>query len=248
MKNVVITGGTKGIGKETAILFAENNYRVIATTRNGDQKDKLEEDFKQNHNVNVVVEQLDVCNEDDVKNLMHNVAEKYGKLDCVVNNAGIMIENVLLHLSSTKSFKKIIDTDILGVYYGMKYAISEMLKTGGGSIVNVASAAGLIGSKFACQYGAAKHAVVGLTKCAALDYAEENIRINAVAPGAIKTEIFKEAFKRGTYTEKSLASTHPMKRMGLPIEVARSILFLADEKNSFTTGTILSVDGGYIVP
>ena len=132
--------------------------------------------------------------------------------------------------------------------YGMKYAITEMLKTGGGSIVNVASAAGLIGSKLAGQYGTAKHAVVGLTKCGALDYAENNIRINAVAPGAIKTEIFEEAFKRGAYTEESLASTHPMKRMGLPIEVARSILFLADDKNSFTTGTILSVDGGYIVP
>ena len=248
MKNVVITGGTKGIGKATAILFAENGYRVIATTRNGSQKEALEKDFKQNHNVDIVVEQLDVCNEEDVKKLMHNVAEKYGKLDCVVNNAGIMIENVLLHLSSTEAFRKIIETDVLGVYYGMKYAITEMLKTGGGAIVNVASAAGLIGSKLAGQYGTAKHAVVGLTKCGALDYAENNIRINAVAPGAIKTEIFEEAFKRGAYTEESLASTHPMKRMGLPIEVARSILFLADDKNSFTTGTILSVDGGYIVP
>ena len=90
--------------------------------------------------------------------------------------------------------------------------------------------------------------MVGLTKCGALDYAENNIRINAVAPGCIKTEIFEDAFKRGAYTEEGLASTHPMKRMGTPMEVARSILFLADERNGFTTGTILSVDGGYIVP
>ena len=248
MKNVIITGGTKGIGKATAIEFANKGYRVIATTRNIKNKAELEEMFKENikGNGEIIVKTLDVNNEEDVKNLIHSIVEKYGKLDCLVNNAGIMIENVPLHQTSTENFHKIINTDLFGVYFGMKYAIAEMLKTGGGCIVNVASDAGLIGGYSSSLYTAAKHGVVGLTKCGALDYATQGIRVNAVCPGCIKTEIFEDAFKRGTYTEQSLADLHPMKRMGKPEEVAKAIVFLADEENAFTTGITLSVDGGLI--
>ncbi len=250
MKVVLITGGTKGIGKATAIEFANRGYKVIATTRSIDNKTELEENLKKeiSGQGEVIVEKLNVNNEDDVKNLIQDVVEKYGRLDCLVNNAGIMIENVPLHETTTENFRKIIDTDLFGLYYGMKYAIIAMLKQGGGSIVNVASDAGLIGGYSSSLYTAAKHAVVGLTKCGALDYATQGIRVNAVAPGCIKTEIFEDAFKRGTYTEESLANLHPMKRMGLPKEVAKSIFFLADEENAFTTGTILTCDGGYVVP
>ena len=248
MYNVVITGGTKGIGKATSIEFANNGWNVIATTRNVGDKDALEKVFAENikGNGRVNIEQLDVNNENDVKAFIENVVKKYGKLDCLVNNAGIMIENVPLHQTTTESFNKIWNTDVLGVYWGMKYAIIEMLKQGGGSIVNVASDAGLIGGYSSSLYTAAKHAVVGLTKCGALDYATQGIRVNAVCPGCIKTEIFEDAFKRGTYTEKSLADLHPMKRMGKPIEVAKAIYFLAQEENAFTTGITISVDGGLI--
>ena len=248
MKNVIITGGTKGIGKATSIEFANNGWNVIATTRNINNKDSLEKIFAENiqGEGKVNIEQLDVNNENDVKTFMENVAKKYGKIDCLVNNAGIMIENVPLHQTTTESFNKIWNTDVLGVYWGMKYAIIEMLKQGGGSIVNVASDAGLIGGYSSSLYTAAKHAVVGLTKCGALDYATQGIRVNAVCPGCIKTEIFEDAFKRGTYTEQSLADLHPMKRMGTPIEVAKTIYFLAQEENAFTTGITVSVDGGLI--
>ena len=248
MKNVIITGGTKGIGKATAIEFANKGYRVIATTRNIKNKAELEQMFKDNvkGRGEVIVEELDVNNEEDVKNLIHSVVEKYGKLDCLVNNAGIMIENLPLHQTSTENFHKIINTDLFGVYFGMKYAIAEMLKTGGGCIVNVASDAGLIGGYSSSLYTAAKHGVVGLTKCGALDYATQGIRVNAVCPGCIKTEIFEDAFKKGAYTEQSLADLHPMKRMGKPEEVAKAIVFLADDDNAFTTGITLSVDGGLI--
>ena len=248
MKNVIITGGTKGIGKATAIEFANKGYRVFATTRSIKNKAELEQMFKDNvkGSGEVIVEVLDVNNEEDVKNLIHSVVEKYGKLDCFVNNAGIMIENVPLHQTSTENFHKIINTDLFGVYFGMKYAITEMLKTGGGCIVNVASDAGLIGGYSSSLYTAAKHGVVGLTKCGALDYATQGIRVNAVCPGCIKTEIFEDAFKNGAYTEQSLADLHPMKRMGKPEEVAKAIVFLADEENAFTTGITLSVDGGLI--
>ena len=248
MKNVIITGGTKGIGKATAIEFANKGYRVTATTRNIKNKAELEQMFKDNvkGRGEVIVEELDVNNEEDVKNLIHSVVEKYGKLDCLVNNAGIMIENLPLHQTSTENFHKIINTDLFGVYFGMKYAIAEMLKTGGGCIVNVASDAGLIGGYSSSLYTAAKHGVVGLTKCGALDYATQGIRVNAVCPGCIKTEIFEDAFKKGAYTEQSLADLHPMKRMGKPEEVAKAIVFLADDDNAFTTGITLSVDGGLI--
>ena len=248
MYNVVITGGTKGIGKATSIEFANNGWNVIATTRNVGNKDALEKVFAENikGNGRVNIEQLDVNNENDVKAFIENVVKKYGKLDCLVNNAGIMIENVPLHQTTTESFNKIWNTDVLGVYWGMKYAIIEMLKQGGGSIVNVASDAGLIGGYSSSLYTAAKHAVVGLTKCGALDYATQGIRVNAVCPGCINTEIFEDAFKRGTYTEQSLSDLHPMKRMGKPIEVAKAIYFLAQEENAFTTGITISVDGGLI--
>lgn len=248
MNNVIITGGTKGIGKATSIEFANNGYNVVATTRNIDNKNELEQMFKENvkGSGKVIVEKLDVNNEEDVKSFIENFVKKYGKLDCFVNNAGIMIENVPLHQTTTESFHKILNTDVLGVYWGMKYAIIEMLKTGGGSIVNVASDAGLIGGYSSSLYTAAKHAVVGLTKCGALDYATKGIRVNAVCPGCIKTEIFEDAFKRGTYTEQSLADLHPMKRMGTPKEVAKTIVFLADKENGFTTGITVSVDGGLI--
>ena len=248
MKNVIITGGTRGIGKATSIEFANNGYRVIATTRNISNKEELEKMFKDNikGDGEIIIEKLDVNSEEDVKNLIHSVVERYGKIDCLVNNAGIMIENVPLHQTSTENFQKIINTDLFGVYFGMKYAITEMLKTGGGCIVNVASDAGLIGGYSSSLYTAAKHAVVGLTKCGALDYATQGIRVNAVCPGCIKTEIFEDAFKRGTYTEQSLADLHPMKRMGTPAEVAKAIVFLANEENGFTTGITLSVDGGLI--
>ena len=248
MYNVVITGGTKGIGKATSIEFANNGWNVIATTRNVGNKDALEKVFAENikGKGRVNIEQLDVNNENDVKAFIENVVKKYGKLDCLVNNAGIMIENVPLHQTTTESFNKIWNTDVLGVYWGMKYAIIEMLKQGGGSIVNVASDAGLIGGYSSSLYTAAKHAVVGLTKCGALDYATQGIRVNAVCPGCIKTEIFENEKKKGAYTEQSLADLHPMKRMGKPIEVAKAIYFLAQEENAFTTGITISVDGGLI--
>ena len=249
MRNVIITGGTRGIGKATSIEFANNGFNVIATTRNIKSKAELEKMFAKDvvGSGKVIVEELDVNTEENVKNFIENTAKKYGKIDVLVNNAGIMIENVPLHETKTENFRKIIDTDMLGVYYGMKYAIIEMLKTGGGSIVNVASDAGLIGGYSSSLYTAAKHAVVGLTKCGALDYATKNIRVNAVCPGCVKTEIFEDAFKKGAYTEESLADLHPMKRMGMPTEIAKAIYFLADDQqSSFTTGITLSVDGGLI--
>ena len=243
-KTVIITGGAIGIGKATALHFAKNGYNVVVTSRNKDNEKKVIEDFKQ-HGVDVTFYPLDVTKEEQVKNGIEKTVKKFGKLDCIVNNAGISLGNALLADTESGELKQMFDTNVMGVYYGMKYAIKEMEKSGGGTIVNLASIAGLNGIAYATQYAATKHAVVGLTKGAAIDYATKGIRVNAVAPGAIKTSIFQGAIDSGAYSEESIAAIHPMQRMGEVDDIAKAIYFLASDENKFITGSILTVDGGY---
>lgn len=138
-----------------------------------------------------------------------------------------------------------IQTNVLGVYFGMKAQIRQMLRNGGGSIVNLASIAGLNGIPYTGAYCASKHAVVGLTKAGALDYATDGIRINAVAPGAAKTEIIIKAMTQGVYDEATIAAMHPMNRMGTAQEIVNGIVWLLSDEASFVTGHILNIDGGF---
>ncbi len=138
-----------------------------------------------------------------------------------------------------------LQTNVMGVFWCMKYQIKQMLKQGNGSIVNLASIAGLNGIPWVSTYSATKHAVVGLTKSAALDYATQNIRINAVAPGAIKTDIIEQQIAMGTYDEKMIVAMEPIGRMGKAQEIANGIAWLCSDEASFVTGTILSIDGGF---
>lgn len=243
-KTVIITGGTTGIGKATAVKFAQNNFNVVVTSRNAAKEMELREEFKQ-QGLEVCFEVLDVTDEKQVKEVIEKTAAKFGKLDVIVNNSGISLGNAVLADTVSEELKQMLDTNVMGVYYGMKYAIKEMLKTGGGAIVNLASIAGVNGLYATAQYNASKHAVVGLTKGAAIDYAQQGIRINAVAPGAIKTDILKNAIASGTYDVSSIEAIHPMNRLGEVEDIANGIFFLASEENKFLTGTILTIDGGY---
>lgn len=243
-KTVIITGGTTGIGKATAIKFAKNDYNVVVTSRNSAKEMDLKSEFKQ-LNLEVHFEVLDVTNEAQVKAIIEKTVAQFGKLDVIVNNSGISMGNAILADTESDELKQMLDTNVMGVYYGMKYAIKAMLKTGGGAIVNLASIAGLNGLYATAQYNASKHAVVGLTKGAAIDYAQQGIRINAVAPGAIKTDILKNAIASGTYDVSSIEAIHPMNRLGEVEDIANGIFFLASDENKFMTGTILSIDGGY---
>jgi NAD(P)-dependent dehydrogenase (short-subunit alcohol dehydrogenase family) len=243
-RTVIITGGTTGIGRATGLLFGKNGYNVVVTSRNTSKENDVIKDFKKN-GVDVTFEVLDVTNEDEVKSVIEKTVQKFGKLDSIVNNSGISLGNSLLADTESDELKQMLDTNVMGVYYGMKYAIQSMLKTGGGTIVNLASIAGINGLMATAQYSASKHAVVGLTKGAALDYATKGIRVNAVAPGAIKTEILKNAIDSGSYDVSSIEALHPMQRIGEVDDIAKGIYFLASDENSFMTGTILSIDGGY---
>lgn len=244
-KTVIITGATKGIGKATAFAFANKGYNVVVTSRTTKREKEILE-YLGNTGANASFYTLDVTDEQGVAKLIDDVVAKYGSLDVIVNNAGIAGEqDGFLADATAENLNNVMNTNVNGVFYGMKYGIKAMLKTGGGAVVNIASIAGLNGILYAAQYCASKHAVVGLTKAAAVEYAQQGIRVNAVAPGAIKTDILQGAIDAGSYDEESIAALHPMNRMGKPEDIANAITFLASEDCMFMSGAILSVDGGY---
>ena len=243
-KVAVITGATSGFGKGTAEVLAARGVKVVISGRRKELGEKLVADIRAKGG-EAMFTYADVNDEASVKALVNRAVEKYGRLDLAVNNAGISTEGAKIAESETARFQEMIQTNVLGVYFGMKYQLQQMLKNGGGSIVNLASIAGLNGIPYTGAYCATKHAVVGLTKAGALDYATQGIRINAVAPGAAKTDIIVKAITQGVYDEPSIAAMHPMARMGLPHEIVNGIVWLLSDEASFVTGHVLNVDGGF---
>jgi NAD(P)-dependent dehydrogenase (short-subunit alcohol dehydrogenase family) len=243
----LITGGATGIGKEVARLLAQRGAIVYISGRRDAEgaKAALEiggADASRNgpffvHN--------DVTDEGDVRKMVEAIVGRHGRLDMAVNNAGISTENKTLADSDSAAFKSMIETNVLGLYYCMKAEIQQMLRQGGGSIVNLASIAGLNGIPWAGPYAATKHAVVGLTKSCALDHATQNVRINAVAPGAIRTDLIAGQIALGQYDENVIRAMHPMQRMGAAQEVANGICWLLSDEAAFVTGHVLSIDGGF---
>lgn len=244
-KTVIVTGGNGGIGKATALAFAQEGYNVVLTGRNRASGEAVAQQARA-FGVEAVFKQVDIRREDEVKQLVAETVQQFGQLDAFVNNAGIPgQENGLLAECSTDNFRELLETNVLGLFYGMKYATQAMLQTGGGAIVNLASIAGAHGIPHAAQYSASKHAVVGLTKSAAVEYATHGIRVNAIAPGAIKTDILNTAIAAGAYDETSIAAMHPMNRLGTPEDIANGIVYLASDASPFMTGHMLFVDGGF---
>ena len=243
-KVALITGGTSGIGEATAYLLAERGVKVAISGRRKDLGEKVVKGIRGRGSEGVFFES-NVDEESQVKDLVQAVVAKFGRLDFAVNNAGIANETKALAESDTENYKKMLSTNVLGVYLCMKFEIEQMLKNGGGSIVNLASIAGLNGIPWSGPYASTKHAVVGLTRSTALDYATQNVRVNGVAPGAIKTDIIANAILQGTYDEEMIRTMHPMDRMGKPEEIAYGIRWLLSDEASFVTGHILSIDGGF---
>jgi NAD(P)-dependent dehydrogenase (short-subunit alcohol dehydrogenase family) len=243
-KVAVITGGATGIGKSTAMLLASKGIKVVISGRREAVGQKAIEEIRAQGGDAAFIT-ADVDNETQVSQIIGFAVKKYGRLDLAVNNAGISNETKTIGDSDPAKFQAMLQTNVMGVYLCMKYEIQQMLKNGGGSIVNLASIAGLNGIPYAGPYAATKHAVVGLTKSGALDYATQNIRINAVAPGAIKTDIIAGSIAQGQYDEAMISAMHPMARMGNPEEIAHGIAWLLSDEASFVTGHILNIDGGF---
>jgi NAD(P)-dependent dehydrogenase (short-subunit alcohol dehydrogenase family) len=229
-KVALVTGAASGIGKATAELLARSGARVVASDVRGGG--------------NVVG--ADVTDGDAMRAVVARAVEAHGRLDLAANCAGVGGGHGVTHDYPEAEFDRIVAINLRGTWLSMRAELAAMLQTGGGAIVNVSSTLGLRGSPFAAPYSASKHGVLGLTKTAALEYAQQGIRVNAVCPGAIDTPMMDETFERFPGFRETLTAYVPMGRMGVPGEVAGAIAWLCSDAASFVTGEALTVEGGLL--
>ncbi|MGD0825568.1 MAG: SDR family oxidoreductase [Terriglobales bacterium] len=240
----LVTGGTSGIGRETAILFAKAGAKVVVAGRREVEGEETVELVRAAGGDGLFVK-TDVSKASEVEMLVRKTVEKYGRLDVAFNNAGIEGVWVPIALQSENDWDRTIAINLKGVWLCLKYEIRQMLKQGGGAIVNMASIAGLAGTAGAAAYVASKHGVLGLTKTAALENAKSKIRINAVCPAAIETSMAERLFG-DPQVHKFVLGCHPIGRFGRPAEVAEAVLWMCSDRASFMTGQSLVLDGGFL--
>jgi NAD(P)-dependent dehydrogenase (short-subunit alcohol dehydrogenase family) len=244
-KVALVTGGTSGIGRETAVLFAKAGAKVAVAGRR-EQEGNETVDLIRSAGGDALFVKTDVSKAAEVETLIHKVVERFGRLDMAFNNAGIEGVWVPIVRQSEEDFDRTIAINLKGVWLCLKYEIRQMLKQGsGGAIVNMSSVTGLVGGGGAAAYSASKHAVIGLTKSAALENAKSGIRINAVCPAVIETPMEKRLFGAPAVHNAVLGS-HPIGRFGKPAEIAQGVLWICSNGASFMTGQSLVLDGGFL--
>jgi NAD(P)-dependent dehydrogenase (short-subunit alcohol dehydrogenase family) len=239
---VLVTGALSGIGRATAIAFANEKARLVISGRRLEEGRKLAERLRSS-GADVEFVQADVRFEGQVQGLVDRVISRFGRLDIAVNSAGYEGDPAPIVEQNVDQYAFVFDTNVLGTWLALKHEIRAMAAQGGGSIVNVSSTMGIRGAPRNALYVASKHAVEGLTKSAALETAAFNIRVNAVAPGPIQTEML-DRITGSESSKAAMLATVPLKRAGTPEEIADAILFVASDKASFMTGEVLRVNGG----
>ena len=242
-KVVLITGAGNGIGRATALAFAQQGASVVVADISHKDGEETTAQIIQGGGIASFIP-CDVTKDQDVEALVAGTLEVYGKLDIAFNNAGIEIEQSKLADGDEAVYDKIMDVNVKGVWRCMKYQIPAMLKQTSSAIVNTASIAGLGAAPKMSIYSASKHAVIGLTKSAAIEYGKKGLRVNAVCPAVIDTEMFRRATQSDPQKEQYVKGLHPVGRIGQPEEVAAAVLYLCSDLAGFTTGVALPVDGG----
>lgn len=240
-KVALVTGATSGIGKATALALAAEGAKVVLSGRR-DAEGRAAVAEIENAGGTARFFRADASRESELAALVAFTTETYGRLDFAFNNAGVEHSGVTTDITE-EEYRRVFDLNVWGVLASLKHEIPAMLKTGGGSIVNTSSAVGHIAFPNVQIYAASKHAVEGITKSVALEYACQNIRVNAVAPAVIETPMF-DRFADSPEKKQYMASLHPVNRFGQPDDIARAVLYLLDPANHFVTGTSLLVDGG----
>ena len=245
-KVALVTGGTSGIGRATAIAFGAAGAKVVFSGRREAEGEKTAKLIHET-DAECLYVHSDASNEEEIKALVQKTIETYGRLDCAFNNAGINSPIKPLHEQSIEDFDNLMAINLRGLFLCMKYEIEHLLSQGFGVIVNNSSIGGLVGFPGNSPYIASKHAVMGLTRSAALDYAKQGIRINAVNPSTIATETFDRGLNQRSVTVDVIASMVPMGRTAQPEEVAQAVVFLCSDAASYITGQPLAIDGGFTV-
>lgn len=245
-KTVLATGAASGIGRGVALAFGAAGANVVVSDIDVAAGEQTAQDIVQAGGRAIFV-RADVAVAADVEALVAATVATYGRLDCAFNNAGVELEHQRLADSDEALFDRMMAINVKGVWLCMKHEIGQMLRQGGGTIVNTASVAGLVGAPKHAIYSASKHAVVGLTKSAAAEYGKKGIRVNSVCPGVIRTAMLERALARETGWEESLVRMHPIGRLGEIGDVVSAVLWLSSEASGFVTGHQLTVDGAMTV-
>jgi NAD(P)-dependent dehydrogenase (short-subunit alcohol dehydrogenase family) len=246
---VLVTGASSGIGRTTALAFAREGARLVVTGRRREQLDETLAQILATGAEGVAVVG-DVSQAADVRRMVDTAVDTYGALHGAFNNAGIEGGKAFVPTADYDEaiWDEVVAINLTGVFLSMKYEIRQMLTQGGGAIVNMSSVAGLIGTRIGIGYGATKHGVIGATKAAAMEYAAQGIRVNAVCPGVVRTEMTERAFFHDEQLAAAMTARHPIGRLVTSEEVAAAVLWLCSSDASATTGLALPVDGGLTVP
>lgn len=244
LKVAIITGAGSGLGQATALRLAEEGINITVVDVNetaGNETVKLVKEI----GVEAIFVKADVSKVEDVKNYVNQTVETFGTIDYFFNNAGISGSGQYFLETTPEDMEQIVGINLLGALYGIRFVAEVMLKNGGGSIVNTASSAGVIGQDTVVTYSATKHGIVGMTKSLVAEYAKDGLRVNAIAPGPTETPMVKNYFEANPQMKANAESGIPQKRLGTSEEVAELVAFLLTSKAQYINGEVISIDGGF---
>lgn len=244
-KVAIVTGAGSGIGRAAAMALAAEGAAVVLADVAVERGEEVATEIRDKGGRALFVP-TDISNDDEVAAAVAAAVTTFGGLDLAFNNAGIEGSPAITHECSVENWSRTLSVNLTGTWLCMRHEIPAMLRRGGGSIVNNSSVAGLVGFASIAAYTASKHGIVGLTKTAALEYAQQGIRVNAVCPGVIDTEMVQRFTGGQSEAEAALLATEPVGRLGRPEEIAEAVVWLCSERSSFVTGQALAVDGGFV--